>query len=179
MKRFVQDSAHLLANAVSNHAGLLFAAGLCFFALTQFLPRTDAPKNDDAEFRAAGFSLVQPQNEKKKAAVLDSGKASYYGKKFTGRTTASGEIFDQTKFTAAHKTIPFGTYVRVVREDSTKSVVVKINDRGPFTKGRVIDLSTAAAQKIDMVMAGVIQVRVLSATKDEFKQQFEKKKPKP
>ena len=74
--------------------------------------------------------------------------ASYYADKFTGRKTASGQIFDNQKYTAAHKKLPFGTKVRVTNEANDKSVMVTINDRGPFTKGREIDLSKRASRDI-------------------------------
>jgi rare lipoprotein A len=92
-------------------------------------------------------------------AVL-SGKASYYADKFTGRSTASGEPYDPRAFTAAHRSLPFGTVVRVVRTDPPAAVYVKVNDRGPFVRGRVIDLSRAAAEALSMLRAGVIPVRV-------------------
>lgn len=89
-----------------------------------------------------------------------SGVASYYGERFHGRTTACGEPFDMHRFTAAHRTLPFHTVVRVVDPATRKSVVVRINDRGPFKKGRVIDLSRAAAQDLDMIQRGKIPVRL-------------------
>ncbi|MCF0189773.1 MAG: septal ring lytic transglycosylase RlpA family protein [Marinilabiliaceae bacterium] len=88
------------------------------------------------------------------------GKASYYADKFQGRKTANGDTFDQKKMTAAHKTLAFGTKVRVKNVSNGKSVDVIINDRGPFVAGRIIDLSRAAAEKIDMVRAGVADVEV-------------------
>ena len=93
-------------------------------------------------------------------AYTEEGLASWYGKKFQGKKTASGEKFDMHKLTAAHRTLPFGTRVKVTRIDNGKSVVVKINDRGPFVKGRIIDLSKAAAKKLDMINAGVARVRI-------------------
>jgi rare lipoprotein A len=96
-------------------------------------------------------------------SVSESGVASYYAHKYHGRKTASGERFDMNDMTAAHKTLPFGTRVRVTNVSNGKSVTVRINDRGPFVKGRVIDLSLAAAKKLDMVNAGVAQVRLRSA----------------
>ena len=86
------------------------------------------------------------------------GRASWYGDRYHGRSTASGEIYDMHALTAAHKTLPFGTVVRVTRTDNRMSVVVKINDRGPFSEGRVIDLSRAAAEEIDMIERGVVDV---------------------
>jgi rare lipoprotein A len=84
-----------------------------------------------------------------------SGMASWYGE---SQTTASGERFDKHKMTAAHRTLPLGTYVRVTNTRNGKSVVVRINDRGPYGHGRVIDLSEAAARKLDMIDAGVAPV---------------------
>ena len=89
-----------------------------------------------------------------------TGTASWYGETFQGRRTASGETFDYRKLTAAHRTLPFGTYVEVVRLDNKRKVVVKINDRGPFVHGRIIDLSKAAAQKLDMIRDGVAKVKI-------------------
>ncbi len=89
-----------------------------------------------------------------------SGIASYYADKYHGRTTANGETFDQRKMTAAHRTLPFGTRVRVTDVASGKSVVVRVNDRGPFVKGRVIDLSRAAAEKLGMIRAGLAEVTI-------------------
>jgi rare lipoprotein A len=93
-------------------------------------------------------------------AARETGVASYYAHKYHGRTTASGERFDMNDLTAAHKTLPFGTRVRVTNLDNGKSVTVRVNDRGPFVKGRVIDLSLAAAKKVDMVKAGLANVEV-------------------
>jgi len=90
------------------------------------------------------------------------GKASWYGKAFHGRPTASGEPFDMYKISAAHKTLPLGTCVRVTNLSNGKEVVVRINDRGPFIKGRVIDLSYAAAREIRLVGPGVTDVVLLA-----------------
>ena len=81
---------------------------------------------------------------------LQRGHASWYGPGFHGRRTASGETFNTNALTAAHRSLPFGTRVRVVNEKTGRSVIVRINDRGPFTKGRVIDLARSAAQQIGM-----------------------------
>lgn len=88
------------------------------------------------------------------------GKASYYGARHHGKKTASGERFDQHALTAAHRSLPFGTRVRVTNLHNDKQVVVRINDRGPFVRGRVIDLSHKAAERLDMLRAGVVPVRV-------------------
>ncbi|MDT4847406.1 rlpA: rare lipoprotein A [compost metagenome] len=88
------------------------------------------------------------------------GKASYYGARHHGKKTASGERFDQHALTAAHRSLPFGSRVLVTNLRNDKSVVVRINDRGPFVRGRIIDLSHKAAAQIDMLRAGVVPVRV-------------------
>ncbi len=90
----------------------------------------------------------------------EEGKASYYADRFHGRKTASGEIYDKNKLTAAHPTLKFGTKVRVTNLFNNKSVVVVINDRGPALKSRIIDLSYQAAKQLEMLEDGVIQVSV-------------------
>jgi rare lipoprotein A len=92
--------------------------------------------------------------------IVEKGKASYYADFFAGRKTASGEKFRQGRRTAAHKTLPFGTRVKVINLKNGKSVKVKINDRGPFVAGRIIDLSKKAARKLDMVDDGVVEVKI-------------------
>jgi rare lipoprotein A len=88
------------------------------------------------------------------------GTASYYGKAHHGKRTASGERFNQNALTAAHRTLPFGTRVRVTNLDNGRSVVVRINDRGPFGRGRIIDLSKAAAEQLNMLRTGTAPVRL-------------------
>lgn len=90
----------------------------------------------------------------------ESGMASYYGNEFQSRKTASGERFDQGKLTAAHRTLPFGTHVKVINKQNGRSVVVRVNDRGPFVKGRIIDLSRSAFKSIASTNAGVISVHI-------------------
>jgi rare lipoprotein A len=94
------------------------------------------------------------------SAYEEEGLASWYGGKFQGRQTASGEIFDTNQPTAAHKTLPFGTIVRVTNLENGKSTVVRINDRGPFIPGRIIDLSRASALAIGLAGTGVARVRI-------------------
>ncbi len=90
--------------------------------------------------------------------TAEDGLASWYGGKFHGRMTSSGEVFDTNTLTAAHRTLPFGTVVKVTNLDNGKSVQVKINDRGPFVDGRIIDLSRAAAEALGMIDSGVAHV---------------------
>ena len=89
-----------------------------------------------------------------------TGKASYYGKKYHGKTTANGETFNMYAMTAAHRTLPFGTVVEVTNLSNNRTCQVRINDRGPFISGRIIDLSLWAARRIDMVEQGVVDVRI-------------------
>ncbi|AFZ42407.1 rare lipoprotein A [Halothece sp. PCC 7418] len=88
------------------------------------------------------------------------GRASWYGSRFHGRRTASGERFNAWAYTAAHRSLPFGTKVRVTNLRNNRAVVVRINDRGPYSGGRVIDLSKAAAQAIGMLRSGTAPVRI-------------------
>jgi rare lipoprotein A len=90
-----------------------------------------------------------------------SGKASWYGPGFHGRRTASGEVFNTNSMTAAHKTLPFGTRVKVTSRHTGRSVVVRINDRGPFVRGRVIDLSKASARALGMAGLSDVTLSVL------------------
>lgn len=94
------------------------------------------------------------------AQITEIGLASFYADKFDGKTTASGEIFKQNKMTAAHRTLPFGTVVKVTNLDNNLSVEVTINDRGPFVEKRIIDLSKAAAEKLKYVNNGTASVKV-------------------
>lgn len=100
---------------------------------------------------------------------IQTGKASFYANKFEGRKTASGEIFSQSKLTAAHKTLPFGTSVKVTNLANHKSVVVIVNDRGPFVPGRIIDVSYAAAKILGFTKLGVanVSVEVLDENENE------------
>ncbi|MCH7399927.1 septal ring lytic transglycosylase RlpA family protein [Belliella sp. DSM 107340] len=88
------------------------------------------------------------------------GKASYYNDKYHGKATSSGEKYRKNKLTAAHKTLPFGTKVKVINQTNGKKVTVRINDRGPFVSGRIIDLSKRAAKQIDLIDAGVADVKI-------------------
>jgi len=91
---------------------------------------------------------------------IEVGIASWYGHPYHGRTSASGEVYDMEQLTAAHRTLPFGTLVRVVNLENEKMVDVRINDRGPFIDERIIDLSHAAAQAIDLIGPGIARVRL-------------------
>jgi rare lipoprotein A len=92
--------------------------------------------------------------------IKENGVASFYADKFNGRKTASGAVFRQNKLTAAHRTLPFGTKVKVINLSNGKTVKVIINDRGPFVQGRIIDLSKKAAQRLGMLQQGIAQVKL-------------------
>jgi rare lipoprotein A len=112
----------------------------------------------DSEAKAQNVSLSTPPKPRSKHA--QRGDASWYGPGFHGKKTASGEIYDQTKLTAAHKTLPLGSKARVTNLENGSTVEVQINDRGPFIEGRIIDLSKAAAWALGFVEAGIVPVRV-------------------
>lgn len=107
------------------------------------------PRNNES-----GLASVRPVTSRRK------GMASWYGPGFHGRLTANGERYNQNGLTAAHKTLPFGTQVRVTNLRNGRSVIVRINDRGPFVGGRVIDLSKGAASVIGLVSSGVAPVQL-------------------
>lgn len=127
-------------------------------------------------FLTAGVSVGQN---------AEYGDASYYNDKYHNESTASGELYDKNAMTAAHKSLAFGTRVRVTRLDNDKSVVVRINDRGPYKPGRIIDLSRKAAEKIDLISDGVTNVKVEILNKEDERDLVAtnttktKEKPKP
>jgi rare lipoprotein A len=112
------------------------------------------------ESASPGRAGSPPNATSARKATTKTGVASYYADKYHGRTTASGEVFDTSKLTAAHRTLPFGTVVKVTHQGNQRSVTVRINDRGPFVAGRVIDLSRAAARDLAMEKAGLANVKV-------------------
>lgn len=112
------------------------------------------------------------------ALELERGKASWYGAQFHGRATASGEAYDKYALTAAHKTLPFGTIVRVRSVKLGREVDVRINDRGPFVAGRVIDVSQAAAEALGLVGAGVLEVS-LNVGEDTVQEVLDSVRPLP
>jgi len=109
---------------------------------------------------ASSGSQTSSANTKRWIGHTETGQASYYNQKYHGRKTASGERMDQGAKTAAHRTLPFGSRVKVTHAKTGKSVVVRINDRGPFVRGRVIDLSKSAFKAIGDLEAGLIPVKI-------------------
>ena len=108
------------------------------------------------------FSPFERDGETPSGDYRAEGKASYYGARHQGKRTASGERFNQNALTAAHRTLPFGTRVRVTNLRNDRTVVVRINDRGPYGRGRIIDVSRKAAEALGMLRSGVVPVRVES-----------------
>ena len=134
-------------------------------------------------FSALAFSSLvlapalaeEPADKSDNNSVVIEGEASYYGGDFHGKKTATGEIFDQNKMTAASKELPLGSKATVTNEETGKSVDVKINDRGPYVEGRVLDVSKGAAKKLDMIDDGTAPVTI---TVDPDKQPTEKVREK-
>jgi rare lipoprotein A len=139
------------------------------------IPQTPPPSTKSAGPRSAATSMAPtpaaaapaPAAPAFKAPAPAAGRddaleglAAYYSDRFNGRKTASGQVFDQNALTAAHRTLPFGTKVKVTNTKNDRSVVVRINDRGPTQPGRVIDLSRAAAGRLAMLQAGQVPVRL-------------------
>lgn len=127
--------------------GMDAAAAAAFVELLPVQPGSATIKSESAAIVPAEISAPQE-------SVIGRGSASYYADKFNGRRTASGERFDNDEMTAAHRTLPFGSRVRVTNPGNGRSVVVRINDRGPFTRGRMIDVSRAAAQELGLIARG-------------------------
>ena len=115
----------------------------------------------DLRFSRHYSDSLRQQPEKYYEGQTLTGECSYYAHKFHGRPTASGEIFDMHKLSAAHKKLPFGTIMEVENLSNGKKVRVRVNDRGPFKPGRILDLSLAAAKKIDLLKSGTAKIRAV------------------
>ena len=131
----------------ARYARLCLAAGIVTVTLVAAGCATTKPSRPAAAAPAPGTRIV--------------GLASWYGQKHQGRATASGEAFDMNKLTAAHRTLPFGTRLRVTNVETGRSVVVRVNDRGPWANDRVLDVSLAAARTLGMVGDGVARVEIV------------------
>ncbi len=131
-------------------------------ALPRLEPIRDGGPNKPYEVLGQAYEPMRPQ-----ARYAEDGLASWYGRKFHGRPTASGEIYDMYAMTAAHKTLPLPSYARVTNPANGRSVIVRVNDRGPFVRGRIIDLSYTAALKLG-TLGGVVAVRVERITPEEI-----------
>ncbi len=116
-------------------------------------------KEPDSRFSNGNSNKREPNSAEPGSIVL-RGAASYYGDEFQGRMTSNGEIYVRDKFTAAHRSLPFGTLLLVTNLKNNLSVVVKVNDRGPFKPSRILDLSYAAAEELKMIRDGVTEVKI-------------------
>lgn len=118
--------------------------------------------NSDYTLRGQRYQII-----KEPKGFTQKGQASWYGKKFHGHLTSNGEVYDMYSMTAAHKTLPIPSYVKVTNQDNGKTAIVRVNDRGPFHEGRIIDLSFAAATKLDVVRTGTanVSIEVISVDK--------------
>ena len=151
--------------------GVCLAAAMAFGSLVSATPGlADSPANTPAEAVDAVSvpvaepvaavlpspveAVVEAEPVEPEAEVIGEGEASYYGYELAGNRTASGERFNPKLLTAAHRTLPLGSKLRVTNKANGKSVIVRVNDRGPFVKKRLVDLSLAAAEQINMVRAG-------------------------
>lgn len=149
------------------------------FITNVHLPSAQSEKSEKSEKNASSDRLISASKKKTETTyaagtVFQSGVASYYGPGFHGRRTANGERFNQFAMTAAHRTLPMGTRVKVTNTRNGRSVVVRINDRGPFAHGRVIDLSTASARAIGISGVGRVQLaRITGETTREVEVEVE------
>ncbi|MDJ0644117.1 MAG: septal ring lytic transglycosylase RlpA family protein [Erythrobacter sp.] len=156
------DPGDLTPSPASSTGTALAATGFA----RQFEPYAGPPRPVELKAGAVDLSTFDPPIEQPPelsanvVRSLGTGIASYYGRRFHGRRTANGERFDMRAMTAAHRTLPFGTRVRVTNPRNGRSVVVRVNDRGPFIRGRSIDLSRAAAEKIGMISRGHARVKL-------------------
>ena len=154
-------------------AALLGCSGAVFSALSLLAPPTDGPPDEPSipavvETPAPPYPVVEApepvaldlETVVERVVPVAAGEASYYAASLDGNPTASGEPYDHDDLTAAHRTLPFGTRLLVRNERNGKEVVVTVNDRGPFIRGRLIDVSGAAARRLGMVKAGTAPVAV-------------------
>jgi rare lipoprotein A len=131
-----------------------FPSAIAFLAAVLISVLTSGCASLIVQHTGSGIALYEP-----KPVSVETGKASYYGGRWIGRLTANGERYHALDCTAAHKHLPFNTMVRVTNLRNGKSVIVRINNRGPYAKGRILDLSVVAAKTIDMIGAGIVPVR--------------------
>jgi len=123
-------------------------------------PSANDPVDENSNSAEPGTLLFARENGIESVRLIEQGRASWYGPDFDGKLTANGEQYDMYGMTAAHRTLPFNTLVVVKNSDSGKLVLVRINDRGPFAKNRIIDLSKKAAQDIGMIAPGTVNVNL-------------------
>jgi len=161
IKRFhpkiVQSILFVITLSAALNQGTLLAAAEEDFHNPANSGRTWLPENNGANPASSTSARAMLPAER---SLVGEGKASYYASRFHGKKTASGEFFSLSQFTAAHRSLPFGTSVRVINLDNGKNVVVRINDRGPYLRGRIIDVSPAAAREIGLFGRGTANVRI-------------------
>lgn len=155
----ISSDASKSTNIYNDLKTLYYILFLSYFAFT-FTGCSPAVRFSEKQV-AANSKVYANEQIKAVPGQTFRGIASYYADKFHGNKTSSGEIFDMNGFTAAHRTLPFGTKVKVTNLKNGKSVVVKINDRGPFKEERIIDLSKAAAETIDIINDGTAEVEII------------------
>jgi len=151
-------------NRLFLHPSVLAVALLCAGCASspRFAARNtppSAPAGNSTESRPADAPRVS-RNPAGKVLLTLEGVASYYADDYHGKLTSNGEVFNMNDLTAAHRTFPFGTSVRVTNLENKKTVVVRVNDRGPFKDGRIIDLSLAAAKELDLIRNGTARVKL-------------------
>lgn len=129
------------------------------------IPGKSTPEKRDGSYEINGERYYPVSSS---AGFVQTGNASWYGGEFHGRKTSNGEVYDMNGKSAAHKILPFNTYVKVQNLANNKCTIVRINDRGPFVKGRIIDLSYAAAKEIDLVGPGTSKVKITALSRDQI-----------
>jgi rare lipoprotein A len=145
-------------NCFSKHAicGIVLVSLIGCASSPRFADRSDHSK----ETKTSQWIDQPGKHISEKVLLTLEGVASYYANDFHGKQTSNGETYDMNGFTAAHRTFPFGTKVRVTSLENNKTVIVRINDRGPFKEGRIMDLSMGAAKEIDLILNGTSRVRL-------------------
>jgi len=140
---------------------MIIACGFIGCASTpRFAERNDSSKKESSSKENESTPLPSERSPSDKPLLTLEGIASYYADDFNGKQTSNGENFDMNSLTAAHRTFPFGTKIRVTNLENSKTVIVRVNDRGPFKEGRMIDLSRGAALAIDLIRTGTARVRL-------------------
>jgi rare lipoprotein A len=160
VNNFRLRGVHLFAAFTA--AGLVSATPLQADIPTNVVQTVEAAQDPVLPARPAAPAVVEEavEAEAPEAKLIGEGQASYYGNELAGNRTASGERFNPRALTAAHRSLPLGSKVRVTNKTNGKSVIVRINDRGPFVKSRLIDVSYAAAQQISMIRSGHARVKL-------------------
>ena len=130
--------------------------------------------NKDYTLRGQAYKIVEGNSE-----FSETGYASWYGQKFHGHRTSNGEIYDMYSMTAAHKTLPLPSYIKVTNTNNGKTAIVRVNDRGPFHEGRIIDLSMAAAAKLDVIKHGTapVEIELIRVPKPESTDEWQSANP--